>query len=60
VNLSDEPAGRRPGDTARLYHRLSSYTFWPEGGKPAPIPQDQVLHDIEPEDRSRLPPPLKV
>jgi SagB-type dehydrogenase family enzyme len=60
VNLSDEPAGRRPGDTARLYHRLSSYTFWPEGGMPAPIPHDLVLQDFVPEDRSRLPPHWKV
>ena len=55
-----DTVGARPGDTARLYHRLSSYTFWPGEGVPPPIADERVLQDFVTMDRSRRPPHWKV
>ncbi len=53
------------GDTARLYHRLSSYSYvpedeWPADALPRPIDHPLVLQDFVPLDYERLPPPCKV
>lgn len=49
-----------PGDTARLYHRLSSYAYWPGDDLPPPIDDPWVLQDFVPYAFERLPPPCKV
>src|SRR5437016_6446128 len=53
------------GDTARLYHRLSSYSYtpedeWPTPSLPRPIDHPLVLQDFVPLVPERLPPPAKV
>ena len=44
-----------PGDTARLYHRLSSYSGDPEVEWPTPIDHPLVLRDFAPNDRPTFP-----
>jgi hypothetical protein len=53
-----------PGDTARLYHRLSSFAYepddeWPTPVLPTPIDDPLVLQDFVPYDLARLPPHWK-
>jgi SagB-type dehydrogenase family enzyme len=53
-----------PGDTARLYHRLSSFTYvpeaeWPTPTGPPPIDDPLVLQDFVPYDFERMPPHCK-
>jgi hypothetical protein len=53
------------GEAARLYHRLSSYTYWPEDRWSNPIispPIDHplVLQDFVPYVSERFPPDIKV
>jgi SagB-type dehydrogenase family enzyme len=52
------------GDTARLYHRLSSFWFvpydeWPTPILPPPIDHPFVLQDFVPYDFARIPPHCK-
>jgi SagB-type dehydrogenase family enzyme len=49
-----------PGDAARLYHRLSSFTFWPGDDLPPPIPHELVVQDFVSLEPHRLPPAWKV
>ena len=50
-----------PGDTARLYHRLSSFSFVPEAPlDPPPIDHPLVLQDFVKYDFARMPPPYKT
>jgi SagB-type dehydrogenase family enzyme len=49
-----------PGDTARLYHRLSSYSYWPGEDLPPPVDDPFVVQDFVPLAPVRLPPPCKV
>ena len=54
-----------PGDTARLYHRLTSYSYvpedeWPTRWLPPVIDHPLVLQDFVPVDFERLPPASKV
>ena len=49
-----------PGDTARLYHRLTSYSYVPPGVWPTPVDDPRVLQDFVPNDFSRWPAPCKV
>lgn len=50
-----------PGDTARLYHRLSSYSYVPESPlDPPPIDDPLVLQDFVKSDFARIPPPYKA
>lgn len=54
-----------PGDTARLYHRLSSVAYgredeWPDPYMPPPLDHPLVLHDFVPLVPGMLPPPWKV
>ena len=54
-----------PGDTARLYHRLSSFSYvpedeWPDPSRPPPLDHPLVLHDFVPLVPATLPPPWKV
>jgi hypothetical protein len=49
-----------PGDTARLYHRLSSCTFWPGDDLPPPRSHELVVQDFVSLDRDRMPPQRKV
>jgi SagB-type dehydrogenase family enzyme len=54
-----------PGDTARLYHRLSSFSYvpeeeWPTPILPPPIDDPLVLQDFVPYDFERMPPPYKT
>src|SRR5215472_564940 len=54
-----------PGDAARLYHRLSSYTYVPEDQWsnphiPPPIDHPLVLQDFVPYVSERFPPDTKV
>ena len=44
-----------PGDTARLYHRLSSYSGDPRADWPMPIDHPLVLQDFAPNDRPTFP-----
>jgi SagB-type dehydrogenase family enzyme len=44
------------GDVARLYHRLSSYTFMPGEGLPPPIPHELIVQDFQSMEPERLPP----
>ena len=44
-----------PGDTARLYHRLSSYSGDPRVEWPTPIDHPLVLQDFAPNDRPTFP-----
>lgn len=45
------------GDTARLYHELTSYGPW--DGWPPPAPHPLVLQDFEPNDPATFPSPCK-
>ena len=49
-----------PGATARLYHRLTSYTYVPPPYVLTPIEHPLVIQDFVPNDAERLPPPSKV
>ena len=49
-----------PGDTARLYHRLSSYSYVPEIEWPPPIDHPLVRQDFAPNDRPTFPAHRKV
>jgi SagB-type dehydrogenase family enzyme len=54
-----------PGDTARLYHRLTSYSYapgpdWTLPGGPPPVVDPRVLLDFVPLDLERLPAPCKA
>jgi SagB-type dehydrogenase family enzyme len=49
-----------PGDTARLYHRLSSYVYAPPPYDIVPLDHPLVIQDFVPMDLERLPPPWKV
>jgi SagB-type dehydrogenase family enzyme len=54
-----------PGDTARLYHRLSSYLYpsedeWPIDALPPPIDHPLVVQDFVPLDRGRFPASYKA
>lgn len=54
-----------PGDTARLYHRFTSYSYvpeeeWPTSAGPAPVDDPRVLQDFVPFDLERLPAPCKA
>lgn len=49
-----------PGDTARLYHRLSSYAGAPGAEWPRPIDHPLVLQAFAPNDRPTFPAPHKV
>ena len=54
-----------PGDTARLYHRLTSYSYvpddeWPTPAGPAPVDDPLVLQDFVPLDLRRVPAPCKA
>jgi SagB-type dehydrogenase family enzyme len=44
-----------PGDTARLYHRLSSYTGAPDDEWPTPIDHPLVRQDFAPNQRPTFP-----
>ena len=44
-----------PGDTARLYHRLSSYSGDPKADWPTPIDHPLVLQDFAPNDGPTFP-----
>jgi hypothetical protein len=44
-----------PGDTARLYHRLSSYSGDPRSDWPTPIDDPLVLRDFAPNHRPTFP-----
>jgi SagB-type dehydrogenase family enzyme len=46
-----------PGDTARLYHELTSYGRW--DGWPPPAKHPLVLQDFEPNDLATFPAPCK-
>jgi len=48
-----------PGDTTRLYHRLSSYWYVPGIEWPPPIDHPLVLQDFAPNDRPTFPAPRK-
>ncbi len=48
------------GDTARLYHRLSSYAYTPPPYETPPINHPLVIQDFVAYDMERLPPPCKV
>jgi nitroreductase len=48
-----------PGDTARLYHRLSSYSRDPAAEWPTPIEHPLVRQDFAPNDRPTFPAPSK-
>jgi hypothetical protein len=53
------------GDTARLYHRLTSSRYgpgleWPEPGRPVPVGDPRMLADFVPLDMARLPAPCKA
>ena len=47
-----------PGDTARLYHRLTSYE--PEREWTTPVDDPRVLKDFEPNDLATFPAPCKA
>jgi SagB-type dehydrogenase family enzyme len=47
------------GDSARLYHRLSSTSFVPDDEHPIPPADPLVVRDFIPLDPERLPPPCK-
>lgn len=50
----------RAGDTARLYHRLSSYDVYvPADEMPPPVAHQLVVQDFTPLDPARLPPAWK-
>ena len=49
-----------PGDTARLYHRLSSYRYVPGSDWPLPIDHPLVRQDFTPNDRPTFPAHRKV
>ncbi|MEP6638152.1 MAG: hypothetical protein ABJC39_02285 [Chloroflexota bacterium] len=49
-----------PGDTARLYHRLTSYSYIPGEEWPPPADDQRVLQDFVPLDLERLPAPCKA
>ncbi len=49
-----------PGDTARLYHRLTSYTYVPGELSPPPADDPRILQDFVQLDLDRLPPPCKA
>jgi hypothetical protein len=48
-----ETRGMRPGDTARLYHRLTAYE--PERAWDRPVDDPRVLRDFEPNVLARFP-----
>jgi len=48
------------GDTARLYHRLTSYSYMPPGVWPMPVDDPLILQDFVPNDLTRWPTPCKV
>ncbi|HXR27212.1 MAG TPA: hypothetical protein VN771_05065, partial [Candidatus Baltobacteraceae bacterium] len=48
------------GDTARLYHRLTSYSYMPPGVWPTPVDDPLILQDFVPNDLTRWPTPCKV
>jgi SagB-type dehydrogenase family enzyme len=48
------------GDTARLYHRLSSYAYTPPPYETPPIDHPLVIQHFVAYDLERLPPPCKV
>ena len=53
------------GDTARLYHRLTSSRYgpgleWPEPSRPVPVGDPRMLADFVPLDMARLPAPCKA
>ena len=52
--------GVAPGDTARLYDRLSSYRHDPEIDWPLPIDHPLVRQDFAPNDRPTFPADRKV
>jgi SagB-type dehydrogenase family enzyme len=49
-----------PGDTARLYHRLSSYAGAPDVEWPTPVDHPLVLQGFVPNDRPTFPAHCKV
>ena len=54
-----------PGDTARLYHHLTSCSYgpgleWPAPGRPVPVGDPRMLADFVPQDVQRLPAPCKA
>jgi hypothetical protein len=54
------PTAASPGDTARLYHRLSSYDVYvPADEMPPPVAHALVVQDFTPLDPARLPPTWK-
>jgi nitroreductase len=48
------------GDTARLYHRLSSYSYVPGDGLPPPIDHPLVVQDFVSLDYARIPSSCKA
>lgn len=44
-----------PGDTARLYHRLSSYAGAPDDAWPTPVDHPLIRRDFVPNDRPTFP-----
>lgn len=53
------------GDTARLYHRLTSCSYgpgleWPAPGRPVPVGDPRMLADFVPLDLARLPAACKA
>ena len=52
--------GMAPGDTARLYHRLSSYAGVPDDEWPTPIDHPLVRQDFAPNHRPTFPAHRKV
>ena len=50
----------RPGDIARLYHRLSSYSYLPGDAWPEPIDHPLVRQDFEPNHLPTFPAPTKA
>src|SRR4051812_37007543 len=51
----DTLRGMASGDTARLYHRLSSYSGDPRIDWPTPVDHPLVLQDFVPNDRPTFP-----
>jgi hypothetical protein len=55
-----EPSATRPGDTARLYHRLSSYDPAPGELDPAPVDHPLVLQAFATNHLPTFPAPFKA
>ena len=57
---SDPPRTNQPGETARMYHELSSYSFGLGDLDPTPADHPLVRRDFVPNDVPTLPAPFKA